>query len=166
MEGRQTLEDLQVFERIPDEAGTHRSLEFFVNSQSRSIPDAPASAAAAASLGFVPTTSGVNTGVPPTAGKLRDMRAMAKDAGLAVASGLSPESLGELAPYIPHALVTTGVSLDWHNFDRHRLQAFATAAAAFRQLHGVLSATSAMRTFCIFDGATYCHGQHSITLDP
>ena len=94
-------------------------------------PDAPASAAAAASLGFVPTTSGVKTGAPPTAGKLRDMRAQAKNAGLAVASGLSPENLSELGPYITHALVSTGVSMDWHNFDRDRLEAFATAAAAF-----------------------------------
>ena len=84
----------------------------------------PAQAARLAwSLGMIPTTSGARTGEPPQATKLQQMKEGATYP-LAVASGLSPDNIGELAPWIEHALVATGVSVDFHHFDPRQLKEF------------------------------------------
>ena len=72
-------------------------------------------------LGFVPTTSGVATGSAPDVGKLQAMHHTAADPLLAVASGVTPENVRAMAPFVSHVLVATGVSDGEDLFDFERL---------------------------------------------
>lgn len=81
----------------------------------------------AALLGMVPTTSGAATGAPPTAEKLMAMRRALGAGPFAAASGLDSANVGELGASLTHALVSTGVSRSFHEFDPARLEAFMRA---------------------------------------
>lgn len=81
-------------------------------------PDPPRAAARALYLGFLPTTSGAATGSAPDVGKLAGIRAaISPSAPLAVASGITPDNVAVLGPYLSHILVATGVSRSFHDFD-------------------------------------------------
>lgn len=77
-------------------------------------------------LGFIPTTSGIATGFAPSKKKLENLSAVAGDNGLAVASGITPENISELAPYLNHILVSTGVSTNFFEIDEAKLVALAS----------------------------------------
>lgn len=81
----------------------------------------------AATLGMVPTTSGSATGIPPAVTKVAAMRRALGTGPLALASGLTPENVGVLAPYLTHLLVATGVSRSFHEFDAELLARFVAA---------------------------------------
>lgn len=85
----------------------------------------------ARTLGFIPTTSGPATGVPPDVEKVRSMSAAAGGV-LAVASGLTPHNVAAFAPYLSHILVATGVSRDEYNFDYELLRTFVGAVRQAR----------------------------------
>lgn len=89
--------------------------------------DPVAAAEAIRRFGFLPTTSGTDTGVPPTVEKIRQL---SEDGAkiLAVASGMTPENVAEYAPYLTHILVATGVSQDPYHVDTAKLRAFIQAA--------------------------------------
>jgi len=92
------------------------------------------SALMAARYGMIPTTSGRATGKAPAVEKVKRMfdKLMAERVTptlqLAVASGLTPENIHEFKPYITHALVCTGVSSSFYEFNPERLKAFVEAA--------------------------------------
>lgn len=90
-------------------------------------PDPPLAAKNALDCGFIPTTSGIATGVAADLGKIV---AMSKAIGgkLAIASGMTPENIGEYAPYLSDCLVSTGISLDDFRIDEDRLARFIAAA--------------------------------------
>lgn len=84
--------------------------------------DPPAAAREALALGMIPTTSGAATGVPPQASKLHAMRQAVGDGPLAVASGIDPDNAYELARFLTHILVSTGISSSFHDFDEGLLR--------------------------------------------
>lgn len=91
-------------------------------------PDPARAAHAAHDLGFVATTSGPATGVSADPDRLRLIReALGPDAPLAVASGVTPDNVHEVLPWITHALVSTGVSASFHEFDPARLRTLRKA---------------------------------------
>ncbi|MDP3762870.1 MAG: BtpA/SgcQ family protein [bacterium] len=72
------------------------------------------------------TTSGEETGKPPTVEKIRVMSEAAGGPGLiAVASGMTPENVGAYKPYAKYFLVSTGVSESFTKLDPSRVRAFA-----------------------------------------
>lgn len=80
--------------------------------------DAAAIAAVrAADLGWIVTTSGPATGIAPDISKLRTMRHRIPESDLAVASGISPENITQVAPLVDWILVSTGISRDFHTFN-------------------------------------------------
>lgn len=81
----------------------------------------------ARTLGFIPTTSGPATGVPPDLAQVMAM-SEATNGVLAVASGLDVGNVATFAPYLSHILVATGVSHDEHNFDSELLRVFVARA--------------------------------------
>jgi hypothetical protein len=85
-------------------------------------PDPPASARLAARCGLIPTTSGPATGRAPDVAKMRAIReTMRDDDPLAIASGITPENVGEFAPFVTHILVATGISSSFYEFDGDKL---------------------------------------------
>lgn len=97
-------------------------------------PHEPAPGQAAFSafqLGMVPTTSGSGTGSAPDLDKIMTMRdAIGPDAPFAIASGMTPENVGEFLPYLTHFLVATGISKDVYHFDEPRLMLFVQRVLA------------------------------------
>jgi len=91
--------------------------------------DPPAAARKAHAAGFIPTTSGDATGRAPDVYKVASM-SVACAGDLAVASGMTPENIGEYAPLLSNVLVATGVSHDEHRFDYEKLFRFVVAAHA------------------------------------
>lgn len=85
----------------------------------------PAKAAATArELGFLPTTTGEKTGSAPPVEKLAAMRsAIGFEAPLGIASGITPDNVAVLGPYLSHILVATGISKSFHDFDEDLLRA-------------------------------------------
>lgn len=90
-------------------------------------PDPAEAARQARSSGFVATTSGTRTGVPPSLDKIQLM-SEACGGNLAIASGMTPENIGHYAPYLSHVLVSTGVSVDDHRFDEIKLKSLVRTA--------------------------------------
>lgn len=84
--------------------------------------------------GFVPTTSGPATGQAPTVQKLAAIRkalnAHNPRASLALASGADPDNIAQLAPFLSHVLVATGISSSEVAFDPIKLRRFVEAARA------------------------------------
>lgn len=96
----------------------------------RADADPPEASARALTLGMIPTTSGQATGSAPPAAKLAAIRArIGPEAPLGLASGLTPENAGELAPFLTHALVSTGISGAPDAFDEALLRRFVAACA-------------------------------------
>lgn len=92
-------------------------------------PDPVTAARTAVRLGMVPTTSGAGTGEPVDPDHLRLIReGIGPEAPLAVASGVTPENVHLVRPYLTHALVATGISANFHNLDPARTRALVEAA--------------------------------------
>lgn len=90
-------------------------------------PNPSAAARNAASLGFVPTTSGSATGMAPTIDLIQTM-SRAVNGRLAVASGMDVENVRTFASYLSHILVASGVSLNTYHFDPVLLTEFVRRA--------------------------------------
>lgn len=74
----------------------------------------------------VVTTSGPRTGEPPSHVKIRTIRdAIGPDAPLAVASGMTPENVGEYFHDVDAFLVATGISFTHAELDPVRVRALA-----------------------------------------
>lgn len=111
--------------RIHPKIQFHASVAF----KYRPVDPQPERAAENALLaGFIPTTSGAATGLPPSVKRIAAMSKAAKGT-LAVASGMSPENVSTFAPFLSHILVATGVSLDEHRIDEGKLRSLIKNAA-------------------------------------
>lgn len=87
------------------------------------------SARLAASVGMIPTTSGEATGVAPPVEKLQRIRfGLRLSDRLALASGATPENIKEMAPYLTHVLVSTGISGAPDEFEQSKLSALVANA--------------------------------------
>ena len=84
-------------------------------------PDPAAAARMAARLGMIPCTSGSATGVAADLDKIRSMCVALGPRPLAIASGITPDNVGDYAPLVSHILVSTGVSHNEHDFDFEKL---------------------------------------------
>lgn len=87
------------------------------------LPESNPAAAAVNALnaGFFPTTSGSATGHAPDVDKIISM-SNATEGILAIASGMTPENVGQYAPYLSHILVSTGISLSECRIDEEKLK--------------------------------------------
>lgn len=87
---------------------------FFAAVAFKGQPDDPVpglSAKLAVQNGVIPTTSGPATGAAIDVRKLRAIREeLSHTAPLAVASGVTPDNIRWIAPYVTHVLVSTGIS--------------------------------------------------------
>jgi len=80
----------------------------------------------ALALGMVPTTSGRGTGMATDTDLLRAIREeIGPDAPLAVASGVTPENVEAILPFVTHILVSTGISSSFIEIDPERLALLA-----------------------------------------
>lgn len=96
----------------------------------RPVDPLPALAAEKAlHAGFIPTTSGAATGLPPSVKRIATM-SKAVGGTLAVASGMTPENVASFAPYLSHILVATGISIDEHHIDEAKLRGLIANASA------------------------------------
>ncbi len=68
-------------------------------------------------LGFIPTTSGQATGKAADMGKISNMASVLEQRTLGIASGLTPQNVGEYIPYIEYGLVSTGISKNFHEIE-------------------------------------------------
>jgi predicted TIM-barrel enzyme len=110
-------------------AQTNPTIKLFASVAFKYRPNEPypcIAATNAQTAGFIPTTSGSGTGSAPEVDKIRAMYAATKGE-LAVASGMTPENVGDYASYLSHILVATGVSLDEHRIDESKLKALISA---------------------------------------
>ncbi len=73
----------------------------------------------------IPTTSGSATGVAASLEKMQNLEHFPK---LALASGLTPENIHSYKNYITHALVATGISSSFYDFDPIKVKDFVQAA--------------------------------------
>lgn len=76
---------------------------------------------------FIPTTSGAGTGMAAEIEKIQSMSRVCSGE-LAVASGLTPKNIQLFAPFISHALVSTGISTPDDEIDPELLKAFISNA--------------------------------------
>lgn len=67
---------------------------------------------------WIPTTSGIGTGIAADYDKIESMKNAIEDYPLAIASGITPENIDLYLPAVDHFLVATGISKDFYNFDR------------------------------------------------
>ncbi len=68
-------------------------------------------------LGFIPTTSGQATGKAADMGKISNMASVLEQRTLSIASGLTPQNVGEYIPYVEYGLVSTGISKNFHEIE-------------------------------------------------
>lgn len=85
-------------------------------------PNPPLAAIKSKSLGFIPTTSGVATGVFADLNKIKAIKNDLKEYPLALASGLNVDNVKDFQPYINFGLVSTGISEDFHHFSNKKLK--------------------------------------------
>lgn len=97
----------------------------------REVHAVEAAALAARDYVDVVTTSGSGTGVAATLDKIQRMKAALDSFPLAIASGITPENIGE---YLPHAdcfLVATGISRSFHELDPKRVARLVAEVRAY-----------------------------------
>ncbi|MBU4480450.1 adenine phosphoribosyltransferase [Patescibacteria group bacterium] len=73
------------------------------------------------------TTSGDRTGKPPSLVKITTMRNSIGDFPLAIASGMTPENVGDYRDLADCFLVSTGISKDFLNLDQKKVAKFVKA---------------------------------------
>ncbi len=100
----------------------------------RHVPDellGMAAAKAARDGVDVVTTSGPETGTPPSVDKVKRMRdGLGSDHALAIASGVTPKNIRSFLPYVDAFLVATGIEKKFGTFDPKKLKAVADAIHA------------------------------------
>lgn len=95
----------------------------------RGVDDLAAAARASAGHLDVLTTSGSGTGSAPSAAKIDALVAAAPGLPVAIASGITPENVAEVAGRAHAVLVATGISRDFEHLDPERVRALVAAAA-------------------------------------
>lgn len=98
----------------------------------REVDDVTQAARVAAGFMDVVTTSGPGTGHAADVGKIRAMKAGLGATPLAIASGITPENVGE---YLPHAdcfLVATGISTSFEELDPDLVTSLVERVRAYR----------------------------------
>ena len=113
-------------DRINAELEKHPTHKFFgsVAFKTQEIdPDPGLAALQAAWNDWIPTTSGIATGIAPEIEKLKTMHDRLNGAcDLAVASGVTPENVGEISRYVEWIFVATGASSSFHELDSEKLR--------------------------------------------
>lgn len=84
-------------------------------------PNPPLATIKASKLEWIPTTSGIATGISADLAKIIKMKEAIGDSPLAIASGITPENVNSYLPYIDYFLVATGICEDFYNFDKKKL---------------------------------------------
>lgn len=93
-------------------------------------PDPPTAAVRVLEHGFIPTTTGPATGVPPTVEKLAAIRAaIGPGRALACASGVTHANVRALGQHLTHVLVATGISKNHHELDPRLLDLLMARSA-------------------------------------
>jgi predicted TIM-barrel enzyme len=72
------------------------------------------------------TTSGPGTGQAANISKMQAMKSGVGTGSLALASGITPENVTQYLPYVDALLVATGISLNFREFDRAKLDQLVT----------------------------------------
>ena len=90
--------------------------------------------AVAAALGGVDviTTSGMETGQPPTVEKIELLAEALRGHAIAIASGITPENVASFLPFAHAFLVATGIERVFGELDPHRVRAAAEAVHSAR----------------------------------
>lgn len=73
----------------------------------------------------VVTTSGPATGAPPNLDKIQAMRNYLGEHPLAIASGIDLDNIETFLPYVDCYLVSTGISIDFHELDPVKVKVLA-----------------------------------------
>ncbi|MCA9682330.1 MAG: hypothetical protein KC457_09060 [Myxococcales bacterium] len=87
----------------------------------RPVAEVGRAAATARAYMDVVTTSGPGTGAAASVEKIRLMHEALEGAPLAIASGITPENVGDFLPYASAFLVATGISRNFHDLDPRRV---------------------------------------------
>jgi uncharacterized protein len=87
----------------------------------RPVSDLEAACRVAARYMDVVTTSGAGTGTPAEVEKIRRMRRALGDTPLGIASGITPENVGDYLPHADFFLVATGISRSFLDLDPSRV---------------------------------------------
>lgn len=98
----------------------------------RPVAELEAAARIAARYMDIVTTSGPGTGHAADLDKLRRMRSALPWTPLAVASGITPENVGDYLPLVDCFLVATGISRSFEELDPAKVRALVTRVRAFR----------------------------------
>lgn len=98
----------------------------------RPVADVGRAARIAAGYVDVVTTSGPGTGQAADVEKLRAMRAALGATPLAVASGITPDNIGDYLPVADCFLVATGISSSFEELDPARVRALVDRVHAYR----------------------------------
>lgn len=93
----------------------------------RAVADLEAAARVARDWVDVPTTSGPGTGHAADVEKIRMLKAGLGGAPLAIASGITPENVGQFLPHADVFLVATGISRTFDELDPGRLKSLVDA---------------------------------------
>jgi len=83
----------------------------------RSVDDLQMAASTARDYMSVVTTSGPGTGAAARVEKIRTMKLGLRDYPLAIASGITPDNVGDYLPYSDCYLVATGISRSFEDLD-------------------------------------------------
>lgn len=70
----------------------------------------------------VVTTSGDQTGQPPTIEKIKTIKEAIGDKPLAIASGITSENVKDFKQYTEYFLVSTGISKSFFEFDQNKME--------------------------------------------
>ena len=97
----------------------------------RRVDDVGAAAAIAARYMDVVTTSGPGTGHAADVVKIHTMKKAIGDHPLAIASGITPENIGDYLPLSDCYLVATGISRDDENLDPERVRLLVERTHAY-----------------------------------
>lgn len=91
------------------------------------VADVARAARGAAEVMDVVTTSGEATGVAARVEKVAAMKEALEDHPLAVASGITPDNVGDYLPHVDYFLVATGISRGFHELDPDLVRALERA---------------------------------------
>src|SRR5262245_19066696 len=100
----------------------------------------------------VVTTSGPGTGHAADTNKIWRMKLALGDTPLAIASGITPENVGNYLPHADSFLVATGISHSFTELDPSRVRALIERVRAFA---GPRVVTYPVRLVCFAGGANF-----------
>jgi len=135
-----------------------------------SVADYPVAASLASERMDVVTTSGVATGEQAALSKISVFREAVGDRPLALASGVTPENIGDYAHDVDAILVATGINLtqDFYNIDRLKLRRLIHQCRQFGVAPGIEANTDRDRDdrWYLANMAPRSRGEKYAWLDP